>query len=210
MSRASRPSVSKKVQGAAHAEDRGRSVNRGPHTVLVASPASAFRSEKSGRSSVRSKGTMRPPRMHQRCLRHLDVDRQSPEGVSPLERQFTPLDQYFMKDPLTFPQIPPQSANCSPSSARVHIRGGERSSRRLHLHATITAACRRTSSAAIQLTFALMPPASARSAWRRSPPQRPAVHRSQPASARAPNRPGARSETPGNASRSSRARCRRW
>jgi hypothetical protein len=56
----------------------------------------------------------------------------------------------------------------------------------------------------------LMPPASARWAWRRSPPQRPAVHRSQPASARAPNRPGARSETPGNASRSSRARCRRW
>src|SRR5260221_10966480 len=41
-------------------------------------------------------------------------------------------------------------------------------------------------------TAGVMPPTLASSAWRRSPPQRPAVHRSQSASARAPNRPGAR------------------
>jgi hypothetical protein len=39
--------------------------------------------------------------------------------------QFTLLNQYSMKDQLILPQIPPQSANCSRSSARVHIRGGD-------------------------------------------------------------------------------------
>jgi hypothetical protein len=119
--------------------------------------------------------------------------RQFGGGSVPTRTQFTPRDQYFMKDPLTFPQIPPQSANCSPSYARVHIRGGKRSSRRLHLHATITAAshefCRHSA------RLRLMPPTLARSAWHRSPPQRPAVHRSQSASARAPKRPGSRRAT---------------
>jgi hypothetical protein len=141
---------------------------------------------------------------------NLHLEQPGGGGSVPTRTQFTPLDQYFMKDPLTFPQIPPQSANCSPSSARVQIRGGKRSSRRLHLHANDHGRLSSHEFCRHSARLRLMPPTLARSAWRRSPPQRPAVHRSQSASARAPNRPGVRSETPGSASRLSRAQCRRW